>query len=97
MSAARLTFEREPSPDSERLQIESRDRVNDLRELLGRSPIDHRSAPVPVSSSGADRDVLSRLEELQDGVAGTARSSRSAGTTGRRSATRRPAMRCVHA
>jgi hypothetical protein len=68
MSAARLTFEREPSPENEQRFIESRDRVNDLRELLGRSRIDHRAAPVAIESSGTDRDILARLEEVQADV-----------------------------
>jgi len=68
MSAARLTFEREPSPENEQRFIASRDRVNDLRERLGRTRIDHRTAPVTTASSSTDRDVLDRLEELQAGV-----------------------------
>lgn len=76
MSAARLTFEREPSPDSERLQIESRDRVNDLRELLGRSPsitVRHRSrsrrrVPTETCSAGS-RSFRMAWRELRDRVA----------------------------
>ena len=68
MAVARLTFEREPTPENEQRFIDSGDRVNDLRELLGRTRIDHRAAPVAIASSGTDRDLLSRLEELQDVV-----------------------------
>ena len=97
MSAARLTLEREPSTENEQRFIDSRDRVNDLRELLGRSRIDHRAAPVTIESSAADRDVPARLEELQADVARAARSRRPAGTNGSRSATRRTTPRRVHA
>jgi hypothetical protein len=68
MSAARLNFEREPSPENEQRFIDSRDRVNDLRERLGRSRVDHRAAPVTTAPSSTDRDALDRLDELRDGV-----------------------------
>jgi hypothetical protein len=69
MSTARLALEREPSPENEQRFIESRDRVNDLRELLGRSRIDHRAAPVTIASPANDREFLGQLRDLQDRVA----------------------------
>ena len=68
MAAARLAFEREPGAENEQRFIDSRDRVNDLRERLGRTRIDHRAPPVTIAPSGVDREVLGRLDELQDDV-----------------------------
>ncbi|HEX4980237.1 MAG TPA: hypothetical protein VFV63_00985 [Ilumatobacteraceae bacterium] len=68
MSAARLTLEREPSPENEQRFIESRDRVNDLRERLGRTRIDHRAVPAATGSPANERDMLNRLETLEGRV-----------------------------
>ena len=94
MSAARLTFEREPSPENEQRFIDSGDRVNDLRERLGRTRIDHRAAP------GRDRVVgnrprraRSRFEELQDDVGELRDRVAELERSGPRSATRRTSLR----
>ena len=83
MSAARLTLEREPSPENEQRFVESRDRVNDLRERLGRTRIDHRAAPAATGSPTNGRDVLNRLDELEGRVMELERTVRDLQRAGR--------------
>ncbi len=96
MSAARLNFEREPSPENEQRFIDSRDRVNDLRERLGRSRIDHPRG------TRHDRAVEYRPRRARPARraprwrARTARPRRRAGTDGPRPATRRSTSRGVY-
>ena len=96
MSAARLNFEREPSPENEQRFIDSRDRVNDLRERLGRSRIDHRAAPVTTAPSSTDRRRARPARRAPRWRARTARPRRRAGTDGPRPATRRSTSRGVY-